>query len=234
MFGRDGDDVLGGGDGGDGLFGGEGADDLNGGDGGDVLDGGGGGDRAVYWEATAGVHADLGAAARNRGEAAGDVYRRITGLDGSDFDDELRGDGAANDLFGGRGGDTLHGRGGDDNLFGGLGQDRLFGGAGDDDFVFAHPAGYADADVVADFTPGADRIVLLTLAFSELGAGALGNAAFARSADATSAAHRILHDAETGSLSYDPDGDAAAPALVFARFTPGLALTAADFLIFDV
>ncbi len=235
LIGRAGADDLFGGDGADRLYGGGGADDLNGGAGADWLDGGAGdGDRAVYWDATGGVRADLARPENNRGEAAGDVFRRIEGLDGSDFADVLAGDDRANDLFGGDGADRLSGRGGDDNLFGGLGRDRLTGGAGADDFIFAHPAHPADADDVTDFAPGEDRIVLLTLAFPALPEGALRASAFALGEAATTAGHRLIYDAASGELSYDADGVArAADALLFARFTPGLALGADDFLIFS-
>ena len=236
LFGRSGNDSLYGGDGRDRLFGGDGADDLHGGRGADRLDGGGGdSDRAVYWSAAAGVTADLGTPSRNRGDAAGDVYRGIEGLDGSDFADALRGNGRNNDLFGGRGDDLLSGRSGDDNLFGGLGRDRLFGGAGADKFIFAHAPGAADADDVRDFAPGIDRIVLLTLAFPELAEGAVRPSAFALGEAATAASHRLIYDAGSGELSYDADGArAAADALLVARFTRGLAIDADDFLVFAV
>lgn len=236
LLGRGGNDSLFGGGGRDRLFGGDGADDLHGGRSGDEMDGGGGdGDRAVYWEASAGVTADLAMPSRNRGDAAGDVYRGIEGLDGSDFADALRGNGVNNDLFGGRGDDLLSGRGGDDNLFGGLGRDRLFGGAGADDFIFAHAPGAADADDVRDFAPGIDRIVLLTLAFPDLAEGAVRPSAFALGEAATAASHRLIYDAGSGELSYDADGaGAAADALLVARFTRGLAIDADDFLVFAV
>ena len=60
---------------------------LRGGAGGDVLDGGAGRDTADYFNASAGVTADLGNSANNLGDAAGDSYISIENLRGH----ELRG-----------------------------------------------------------------------------------------------------------------------------------------------
>ncbi|HUE45741.1 MAG TPA: M10 family metallopeptidase C-terminal domain-containing protein [Aestuariivirgaceae bacterium] len=123
------------------LLGGAGNDILHGGPGGDVLDGGAGRDTASYRFATAGVVADLGNAANNQGEAAGDSYLSIESLEGGSFNDRLYGNAGDNTLLGGGGNDRLFGRGGNDVLRGGggndvlnggPGQDRLIGGSGDD------------------------------------------------------------------------------------------------------
>jgi serralysin len=141
LFGYEGDDGLVGGPGSDSLYGGGGNDTLDGGPGGDHLDGGAGFDVASYAGAQAGVTASLLAPANNRGEAAGDSYVDIEGLEGSAFNDWLNGDAGANlllggagrdTLVGGLGHDTLHGHAGDDVMIGGAGSDQLFGGWGDD------------------------------------------------------------------------------------------------------
>lgn len=93
LLGRGGNDILRGGDGTDNLLGGEGADTLY---------GEGGWNAACYWEATSGVTADLVTPSNNTGEAAGDVYVSIHGLSGSAFGDTLRGNSAANTIWGGR------------------------------------------------------------------------------------------------------------------------------------
>lgn len=91
IYGRDGNDTLAGGAGADSLFG-EAGDDLLEGDGGaDRLNGGTGYDSAVYWNSSAGIVADLRTPTRNTGEAAGDVYFGIEGLQGSVYGDELAG-----------------------------------------------------------------------------------------------------------------------------------------------
>ena len=147
LAGQGGDDTLDGGAGNDTLFGDAGADIMVGGDGDDVLIGGAGGDAlqgglgidtAEYSltgqgiAATAGVRADLGAAANNVGDALGDSYSGIENLTGTGFNDDLRGDGGANVLRGGGANDVLYGRLGDDTLFGDDGADVLHGEDGSD------------------------------------------------------------------------------------------------------
>jgi Ca2+-binding RTX toxin-like protein len=169
---------------------------------------------------------------------------------GTRFGDVMSGRGGADRLFGERGRDTLSGgsgadlldggndadrlRGGtgNDTLDGGRGADTLTGDAGADRFVFSAPPGASHADTITDFTPGSDRIVLLLSAYSALpGPGALPNGLFVAGPAPLNGNDRILHDAVTGALSYDADGTGAAGAQVFAIVTPGLVLTAADFLI---
>ena len=53
----------------------------------------------------------------------------------------------------------INGRGGGDQIDGGRGNDVLTGGASGDVFVFRHE-GWGDQDVITDFTPGEDVIVL--------------------------------------------------------------------------
>jgi serralysin len=63
----------------------------------------------------------------------------------------------SNLLIGNAGADRLSGMGGDDVLDGRGGADTLSGGAGQDSFVFRRGGGF---DVVEDFAPGQDRLVL--------------------------------------------------------------------------
>ncbi|WP_394889498.1 calcium-binding protein [Mesorhizobium sp. AaZ16] len=148
LTGWDGDDVLSGRGGADTLRGGDGDDTLAGGAGADVLDGGYGTDVAWYFDAAAGVTADLLAPAPKTGDAVGDTYVSIEGLGGSFFADILYGNNSANTIYGGngffdagndrlfgRGGDdTIAGYGGDDTLDGGTGADQLDGGIGNDTY----------------------------------------------------------------------------------------------------
>ena len=151
---RTGDDILNGGDGSDLLIGGEG---------GDVLDGGAGIDTANYRMAATGVRADLVNSIWNTGEAAGDSYSSIERIDGSDFNDILRGDEADNVLLGREGNDILRGRAGDDFLIGhsgndflggDLGADILNGGSGFDTAIYTS----ATARVVADLVDASRNI----------------------------------------------------------------------------
>lgn len=128
LFGRDGDDTL------VGQFA---TTRLLGGTGADTLIGLGVSTIAAYWDAEEGVRVDLGNPGRNRGDAEGDSFENVNGLEGSDFEDRLYGDGRDNVLGGLDGADRLYGGKGNDQLNGGLGADRLDGGRGIDTADYA-------------------------------------------------------------------------------------------------
>nr|WP_246742416.1 calcium-binding protein [Microvirga splendida] len=127
-------DILRGYEGNDTLLGGAGNDVLNGGTGADSLNGGEGFDIASYYDATAGVEANLADPTKNSGEALNDRYDLIEGLRGSGFADSLTGNASNNSLEGGDGSDTLKGGAGNDTLLGGNNDDLLYGGLGADSF----------------------------------------------------------------------------------------------------
>ncbi len=233
LLGGAGDDDLFGEAGDDRLHGGGGDDYLNGGAGSDRYYGGSGVDRVLYREAGARVVADLLSPLRNSGEASGDFYRGVEAMEGSAFDDILRGDDRQNSLFGGLGDDRLVGRGGDDSLFGGLGADELIGGAGLDAFVFADRPEDGQPDRLPDFTSGVDNLVLLASAFESLAAGDLSRSAFHRGEEASGLAHRLLYDEARGELRFDPDGSDVRDAILFARLNPGDRLVFGDIAIID-
>ena len=151
-----GNDQLTGGAADDELIGDAGNDRLDGGTGSDHLVGGTGRDTASYLSAASSVTASLANSSINSGDAKGDTFTNIEALLGSTFDDDLRGDGAANVIDGAAGNDVLHGGGGADKLTGGRGTDMLFGGAGRDRFAFdrVQDSGtqLAARDTIADFT----------------------------------------------------------------------------------
>ncbi|MPT49037.1 MAG: calcium-binding protein [Sphingobium sp.] len=160
LFGRDGNDTLLGDDGNDQIFGESGSDYLNGGNGADilyggagsdVLDGGNGQDAASYRYASGDTVIDLAFVSHNTGEASGDTYYNVEMLEGSAFNDSIRGDAGQNTLLGGSGNDTLYGREGDDWLYGQAGDDFLSGGSGNDYFVFQPGDG---SDYLLDFEEG--------------------------------------------------------------------------------
>lgn len=151
LFGQSGDDVLHGDagddrlDGGlwnDQLFGDEGDDVLIGAGGADALDGGDGIDTASYAGAASRIALDMNDPGFGRGDAGGDTFVRVEIVEGTAFDDEirgtrdqamtLRGGRGADTLVGGDLADTLQGGGENDVLIGGNGADRLDGGDGFD------------------------------------------------------------------------------------------------------
>ena len=134
LEGGDGNDTLLGGLGDDTLVGGVGNDILSGGLGNNRLFGGNGSDTASYADAAAGVEVMLGTIAlQQTGGAGEDLILGVENLTGSDHDDTLAGDGAANIIVDGLGTDTVNGNGGADTLY--LGQiegDQYDGGGGID------------------------------------------------------------------------------------------------------
>ena len=95
----------------DDLFGDAGDDLLYGGDGPDHIDGGPGSDTVTYAGTAAGVAVRVGATDVGAGE---DTIEAVEVVIGSDGDDTLAGDGAANLLAGMRGDDEIAGGGGGD------------------------------------------------------------------------------------------------------------------------
>lgn len=149
------------------LYGEDGDDILWGGLGADLLDGGDGIDRASYTQADGRVTVDMLVMTRNTGEANGDSYVSIENLQGSAFDDALRGDSGANRIWGFNGDDTLWGRNGldrlmgqngDDRLWGGDGNDILIGGSGADVFEFRASDLGDGVNTVTDFVRGEDKL----------------------------------------------------------------------------
>lgn len=149
-----GDDFIYGLAGNDELIGGAGSDRLNGGDGADILKGGSGFDYASYKIASAAVVVDLADPSRNTQSAFGDSFASIEGLIGSDYADELSGDGAANVLEGRDGNDILIGYGGNDRLDGGDGDnDRAIYSYDFDTYIFDQEAG-----TISGAEEGTDRL----------------------------------------------------------------------------
>ena len=170
LDGASGGDLLDGGTGNDTLLGGGGDDTLISGLGNNELSGGTGDDTVDYTAAMAAVLADLSVGMATAGVAV-DALAEIENLVGSDFADELTGDGATNLLDGAAGDDLLDGGGGDDSLRGGAGADTLIGGVGNDDLDGGEGFDIADyrssgSAVMASLTLGA---VVLALESDTLG-----------------------------------------------------------------
>ncbi|QRM28124.1 calcium-binding protein [Microvirga sp. VF16] len=232
------------------LDGGDGDDILQSNLGADVLVGGAGSDWASYANATSGVTANLANRWANTGEAAGDVYLDIRGLQGSQHGDYLVADATGNAILGlgghdtlqgGTGGDALEGGEGSDQLAGGLGSDQLVGGGGADWFRFDAALGAGNVDTVTDFAVGQDSLVLARSVFTAFGPSSgsavpsvlayVAPGAFTTGAAATSTAHRLVYNSVTGALSYDADGVGGVAQVQFATLAKNLALTANSFLL---
>lgn len=105
------------------LRGADGADVLDGNGGDDTTDGGAGSDTLDFGDAANGVTVDLaGHSASGEGRDTVDAIENVVG---SDSDDDLTGDGAANVLAGGAGDDTIDGGAEADTLVGGDGKDTV-------------------------------------------------------------------------------------------------------------
>ncbi len=158
LIGGIGDDTLIGGAGDDYLEGGAGDDHLVGGDHGTY------GDTASYRSDTAGVNIVLGTLAED-GFGDDDIIESVENVEGSDHDDIIRGDGAANVLLGSGGDDELYGEAGNDTLDGGAGDDLLTGGLGNDTYSFGDSWGTdtvveALGDNVLDFSEVVNDMII--------------------------------------------------------------------------
>ena len=253
LRGGNGDDNLFGGAGNDGIFGDAGVDILFGAAGNDVMFGGNDSDRIVGGVGSdfinGGSDDDFISGSRGNDNLVGSVGNDR--IDGDIGNDSLRGGGDNDTLQGGAGADTLAGEQGDDALSGGagkdvlyggdgvdfirggLGRDTLTGGAGRDTFNFNF-VGTANADLIVDFLPGADRIALTSAAFAGLH-GSMDAQEFRRGTAAADGDDRIIYDQATGRLFYDSDGTLngalSAPAVVFAIVGNHAALSFQDFFV---
>ena len=116
------------------------------------------------------------------------------------------------DLVGSDQGDVVTGSFGPDKLAGGLGVDQLSGGLGSDVFAltFADPA----ADILIDFTPAEDKILISGVqSSSKLGrflkGGSESNKVLATVSSAKTATRSkrlYAYDEQTGNLYFNPNG----------------------------
>jgi Ca2+-binding RTX toxin-like protein len=126
-----GSDIIEGGAAGDNLHGGAGNDYIEGGAAGNSMFGDSGNDTLGYSQATSGVVLSL-VSGNGSGGAQGDHFSGFENVVGSNFNDTITGNDAANILAGLAGNDILNGGKGDDILIGGAGADALNGGNGFD------------------------------------------------------------------------------------------------------
>ncbi len=221
------------------LSGNELANTVFGNAGANVLDGRGGVDRLVglegndwYFVDTALDRIDEGAgqgtndrifAAVSYTQGAGVEVEMLTTADNlATAAIDLTGNERANLVYGNAGANVLDGKGG---------ADSLTGMAGADVFRFTTAPGAGNVDYVSDFAPADDTIQLDDAVFTALSPGALASGAYATGPAATQADDRVIYNSASGALLYDADGTGNIPAVQFALLTPGLALTAADFVV---
>jgi Ca2+-binding RTX toxin-like protein len=127
---------------------------------------------------------------------------------------------------------TIYGNDGANILDGKDGNDLLVGQGGADTFAFSTALGANNVDVVFGFDHGTDKIGLDDAIFTQIGAlGALNAGAFVTGAAAGDLDDRIIYNNLTGQLFYDADGSGAGAAIQFATLSPGLTLTATDFIV---
>jgi Ca2+-binding RTX toxin-like protein len=180
---------------------------------------------------------------------ADDAGRRFMGQGGDDTfvggagNDEFSGDTlwdvpseplGHDSMIGGGGNDSLSGDRGFDTLDGGTGNDVLRGGSDNDVFRFTVAPGTANADTIADFQPGADRIQLDAAVMTALGASgafAAGDARFWTGAAAHDGDDRVVYDSANGQLWYDADGSASGGAQLIATLTGAPSLAATDITV---
>jgi len=156
-----GDDSIGGGRGNDSLFGGPGDDSLFGRMGQDLLVGRSGDDLLVGRAGADLLFGNRGADRLLGGRGPDELHggRGADVVFGGQGNDIAFGGGGADRIRGGRGDDTVDGGVGADRLVGGPGDDVLIGGPGPDTFVIREGAA-DEVDVIADFDPGLDRLIL--------------------------------------------------------------------------
>lgn len=225
------DDYLEGFGGDDVIDGGQGADTMVGGSGHDLYYVDDVDDQAfeAQGEGTDWVYAStsyaLTAGSAIEGLAASDALSRAPLV--------LVGNAFANTILGNAGANTIQGGAGDDFLVGGGGNDRLTGGSGQDVFLFSSPLSRTgNVDKITDFNVVADTMELENSVFRALKkTGYLSAGNFRTGPAAQDWNDYIVYNKFTGTLSYDPDGSGAAPAIKFATVSPYLALTAKDFYV---
>lgn len=140
-LGTDKNDTLHGTDRAEVIYGLKGNDVIEGRGGADHIDGGEGIDVASYITSTNGVHIELTATVQKGGAAEGDVLINVENIQGSNYNDVLKGDAGAN---------VLNGMGGDDLFLFSGGSDKMDGGEGVDTVDFSG----ANNGIVANLATG--------------------------------------------------------------------------------
>jgi Ca2+-binding RTX toxin-like protein len=174
---------------------------------------------------------------------AGSIETEVFGKGG---DDKLTGSDIANDyLDGGAGNDKLVGNGngggaGRDELFGGKGDDWMTGGAGidwltgskgKDQFFVEHANGNDDIEVIFDFKPGVDKIVLSAAIFGSLGAKVSAGELNFNEFDGSEPSSLINYNPNSGVLFFFDEGWEEEGGMSFVRLDNLPTISHTDFVI---
>jgi VCBS repeat-containing protein len=154
LTGDNADNTFQGGAGNDSLSMNGGNDLLVGGAGADILNGGEGWDIASYTDSSDGVNVSLLSRTASSGDAAGDSFISIEGVDGSQLADVLTGDNDENFLSGEAGDDQIFGNAGIDVIDGGRGNDSVSAGDGDDRIYGKNDSDTLNGDAGNDLLDG--------------------------------------------------------------------------------
>jgi|GEM_PF-1712044 len=120
------------------------------------------------------------------------------------------------------------------NLIYGLeGKDTLTGGAGKDTFVFSTALNAkTNVDTITDFNPGEDLIGLKASIFKKLGVGVEASELWLKNQGSVQTANQyLIYDSNSGTLSYDADGNGKGVAIPVAIIGTNLSLVAGDFVV---
>lgn len=153
-LGSDSNNTLTGSDRAEAISGLKGNDVIEGRGGADHIDGGPGIDTASYASSARGVQIDLTVAVQKGGAAEGDVLVNIENVHGSDHDDLLKGDAAAN---------VLSGMGGNDRLVFSGGNDTMNGGSGVDTADFSNAGSRVAANLATGVASGGGKVKLIDI-----------------------------------------------------------------------
>jgi serralysin len=210
------------------IYGNAGANILYGKGGADWLEGFGGDD--FYYVDSAGDMVVEGASGGNDRVFASADYTLYAGQAVEILSTDWNAGTAAIALGGNELANTIYGNDGNNILYGKGGADTFYGRGGADTFLFI-TLGAGDIDTILDFASGTDKIALYQTAFTAMSAGSLNASAFVTGTAAGDADDRIIYNSATGALFYDADGSGAGAAMQFASVTPGMTLSASDFVV---
>jgi Ca2+-binding RTX toxin-like protein len=194
----------------------------------DSIDGGAGNDSVSYSLDPSGVVVNLATGTATDGwhgvggllgMGGTDTLVSIENVEGSNYNDDITGDGNANRLEGGAGNDTLT------------------GGGGADQFVYATAPVAGNADHVTDFVGGGmDQLLLDGSRLPGVTPGPFGpptSFVSNTSGVATTSSQRLIYNSTNGDLFYDADGSGAGAAQRLFTLDGAPALSAGDIVVYN-